>query len=535
MIPEAETIPEIIPVAAYPALVARGTAKMEYNGKTEFSKEEKQRYEELSRMKSFEDRLWKFLTQGEKAKQQLKAPIDQLVAKLAQIKEIKKGEWDIVEGRSDIGDLEAKKIELENQKEILNNTLQEKTKDIRNDLKMAVSELKEELNTEAENLKKRYIKKLDSWKEIEEIETDRIKKDLEKNLNRIADNAMEHLRDSVGDTILQYNNEIIDEINDRLESNEFSFMFSGEIKQSELFLGIEKYDEEMDILKKEIQDLEEEAEQAENNLSIAIERKNRREGLQNKIESIRKEKENYIEMSGICIPQIERYKQNVRRVQEREGILHRTRDFLFGEKYNYVEETVIDSTERDRYIRERDCKINEYNTKIGSLEREYDNITGASDEMVLEKQRKKRQIEREQEQKRAELLALREAFKKHTAEETERYLKKQKVVIEDFIDDGVSDFSKEFKKAFKKQLDITTKVVTDIIAGSITSKIENGQHEIELLQEKMKLAMADRENALAQITAELDALEPLLVRVIDLQSELEGIAIDTIEEVSLDA
>ena len=49
----------------------------------------------------------------------------------------------------------------------------------------------------------------------------------------------------------------------------------------------------------------------------------------------------------------------------------------------------------------------------------------------------------------------------------------------------------------------------------------------------MKLAMENKENALAQIATELDALEPLLIRVIDLQSELEGIVIDTIEEVSL--
>ena len=49
MIPEAKTIPEIIPVAAYPALIARGTAKMDYNGKTEFNNEEK------SILKKFQD------------------------------------------------------------------------------------------------------------------------------------------------------------------------------------------------------------------------------------------------------------------------------------------------------------------------------------------------------------------------------------------------------------------------------------------------------------------------------------------------
>ena len=534
MIPEAETIPEIIPVSAYQALIARGTAKMEYNGKTEFSEEEKRKYEECSLMKSFEDRLWKFLTQGEKAKQQLKAPIDQVEAKLEQIKEIKKEERDIIEGKSDSGDLEEKKLELENQREILNNTLQEKTKDIKDDLKVAASEMREEINSEAEDLKKKWLKKLDSWEEIEEIEPDRIKKDLEKNLNQIADNAMEHLRDRVGDIILQYNNGIIEEINEQLESGEFSFSFSGEIKQLEVpFLGIEEYDQKIDSLEKEIKNLEEEAEREENNLSMAIAQENKREELERKIESIIKEKESYMEITRSCIPHVERYTRNVRKTRKRGGFFGTIADFAFGEQSFTDTETVVDSTERDRYIKERDCKINEFDNKIRSLRGEYNNITGASEEKVHERERKKKQIEKEQEKKRAEQIALREEFKRHTKKETERYLKKQKEAIEEFIDDGVSDFSKGFKKAFRKQLDVTTKAVMDIIAGSIASKIESKTHEIELLQEKMKLAMENKENALAQIATELDALEPLLIRVIDLQSELEGIVIDTIEEVSL--
>ena len=64
--PEAETIPEIWPVAAYPALTARSSTEMEYHGKTEFTPEERQKFEKISHMSEFEDRLWKFLTQGEK-------------------------------------------------------------------------------------------------------------------------------------------------------------------------------------------------------------------------------------------------------------------------------------------------------------------------------------------------------------------------------------------------------------------------------------------------------------------------------------
>ena len=240
-----------------------------------------------------------------------------------------------------------------------------------------------------------------------------------------------------------------------------------------------------------------------------------------------------MEITRSCIPHVERYTRNVRKTRKRGGFFGTIADFAFGEQSFTDTETVVDSTERDRYIKERDCKINEFDNKIRSLRGEYNNITGASEEKVHERERKKKQIEKEQEKKRAELIALREEFKRHTKKETERYLKKQKEAIEEFIDDGVSDFSKGFKKAFRKQLDVTTKAVMDIIAGSIASKIESKTHEIELLQEKMKLAMENKENALAQIATELDALEPLLIRVIDLQSELEGIVIDTIEEVSL--
>ena len=52
-----EELPEIWPLAAYPALVARDGGNLDYNGKTEHSEAERQFYLQKSQMEAFETRL----------------------------------------------------------------------------------------------------------------------------------------------------------------------------------------------------------------------------------------------------------------------------------------------------------------------------------------------------------------------------------------------------------------------------------------------------------------------------------------------
>ena len=470
MIPDAVTIPEIIPVAAYPALVARGTKKMEYNGKVEFSCNEKKKFEDISRMKIFENRLWKYLTQGEKTIQELSAPLKQLEAFFINIKENNKNEFEVLQGKSDVNDLEEQKIELENQLNNLSELLTEKTRDINIELITAESELKEEINSESENLKDRYARKLDMWEEIEDIDTNRIQTDIEKALNKIAIEAIENYKESVGKIIIQSGNDVRDVINERLEEKSFHFKVSNKIEKTEVKLGIEKYDEEIKKLNNELEELDMESDSIEDDFLKALEKKNKYEELNERIGNRKKLRDEYEEASSFCIPKAYHYQKDVMEYRDGEGILGKIRDFFVGRKGEKLTKTVIDTKERDEYIAERNSKIQKYNDEIKGLELELEKI---DDGDVSSFEFKRKQIEKKKEQKQNDLDALRATFRQRSEKQIVIGLKRQKSAINDFIDDSVFEFIKQFKKELLRMRGTIAEIITDIVSETITKQIEN--------------------------------------------------------------
>ena len=73
--PDATEMPEIWCVSAYQALVARSAANLSYRGRTNISDGDKQKLLKMSRMEEFEDGLWNFITDGDKARSSLITPI----------------------------------------------------------------------------------------------------------------------------------------------------------------------------------------------------------------------------------------------------------------------------------------------------------------------------------------------------------------------------------------------------------------------------------------------------------------------------
>lgn len=481
-------------------------------------------------MKIFENRLWKYLTQGEKTIQELSAPLKQLEAFFINIKENNKNEFEVLQGKSDVNDLEEQKIELENQLNNLSELLTEKTRDINIELITAESELKEEINSESENLKDRYARKLDMWEEIEDIDTNRIQTDIEKALNKIAIEAIENYKESVGKIIIQSGNDVRDVINERLEEKSFHFKVSNKIEKTEVKLGIEKYDEEIKKLNNELEELDMESDSIEDDFLKALEKKNKYEELNERIGNRKKLRDEYEEASSFCIPKAYHYQKDVMEYRDGEGILGKIRDFFVGRKGEKLTKTVIDTKERDEYIAERNSKIQKYNDEIKGLELELEKI---DDGDVSSFEFKRKQIEKKKEQKQNDLDALRATFRQRSEKQIVIGLKRQKSAINDFIDDSVFEFIKQFKKELLRMRGTIAEIITDIVSETITKQIENRKKEIEVLQEKMSLAVQDKENSINRLNNELKDLEPLVLEVIELQNIFDNTRPDYIREEEL--
>ena len=112
-------------------------------------------------------------------------------------------------------------------------------------------------------------------------------------------------------------------------------------------------------------------------------------------------------------------------------------------------------------------------------------------------------------------------------------LKRQKSAINDFIDDSVFEFIKQFKKELLRMRGTIAEIITDIVSETITKQIENRKKEIEVLQEKMSLAVQDKENSINRLNNELKDLEPLVLEVIELQNIFDNTRPDYIREEEL--
>ncbi len=528
MIPEAKTIPEIIPVAAYPALIARGTAKMDYNGKTEFNNEEKKHFEEISRLKAFEERLWRYLTQGEKAKQQLLSPVKQLEAQLINIRDDLYAEKDVLDGKFGAEELEEQQLELKKQKENLNERINERKSDIKKEMKIHMDELLERIDSESEELKISIKREIEDWKDIEDIEQVNIQDKVQKKLNRISDDAIDGFQDDINNMAVEYANIETESINNILAGNDFSFVLQGDIQMQDVILNYDNYEEKIEKIKEEIDKLDKEEEDVTNNIMNMMAKKIKREELKRELENKKKIRDNYEE--NTYIPDIEYKIVNKREERPRGGFFGKLKDWTLGVEYEIVEEEVIDRRLHDEYVKARDTKIQKYESEIKELNRQIMDIPEI-DTMLLDTKRKR--IEEKRIEMEIEKKNMREDFKKKAKSQIERAIKNQKSLVVDFIDENVRKFKKEFRKQSRLIQETMLENVIDMVESGVKGKLDNLENELRFLQNKIEDAATDRINRLNEISMATEEIQTLLGEILDLELVLDAVEEDKIQQIEL--
>lgn len=281
---EVDSIPEIYPVSAYQALVGRDSSLSIQDNLGESympTAEERKKFEEKSQMPQFENRLFRYLTQGEKAKAALSAPIQQMLKMVSDIKGELEEDKQILDGQIDANELKEQIEALEEDRQKLKDELLEKKKEIRNCLNENKKEIIDGVKADADKLKTRLIRKMDLWEEPEEIEPERIQKQLERGIEEIAENAEETFRNNNGRIIIDFTNDILDA---SLGTN-FKFQVSGDLEPlSATKIGVEEYQKDLKRLEEEQRKLEEESSKLSDDYFAKLENEEAREAEIQKLE-----------------------------------------------------------------------------------------------------------------------------------------------------------------------------------------------------------------------------------------------------------
>lgn len=527
--PDAETMPEIWPIAAYPALVARGSAKMDFRGKSEFTKEEKDEFEELSRMKAFEERLWKFLTQGEKARNELLAPITQLIAQLEEIYRARKTELDTLSGELDSGEIEEQQLELNKHLADLEEQLNEKTKGIKKDLREAQRDFFDAVNSDCERCKQRYNHLIDNFDDLDDIDSQNIENRVKKDFLKIGESAYLDYCEAVQSIQANYANSITDELNETL-SGALNVKLDQKLELPEYTVGLGDFDNKVDELKAEINRLREETDKSDDDWARAMELSAKKETLERKLEAKQEARTFYEENSMTCIPDTRIRTESESVAVSRGGIFGGLVDFFLGSKHEMRPVEVCDSQERDAYLQNRQKILERRDKEIEALQTQLDSIP-ASDVKAAERiaHRKAEALS----EKRAELIAYQEAFSEKIRRQGERQLKHQKDEINNYIDTLSGDFVAQCKASFRENRDAQVNVMTELIGGSIARQIELKKQELDLLVEKSNMAVSERNERINRINEEQSEVKSFLSAALDIQSDIESMKVDVIAEEEL--
>ena len=513
--PDVKTIPEIWPVAAYPALIARSKMNnFDYNGKNgNFSDEEKQKFEELSQMKAFEDRLWKFLTQGEKAKQELLAPVSQLIAQLTSLKKNLNVQLEVLNGSVDKDSIEEQKLELDKGLASLKEKLESMTRGMKKDVSEAEADFLHEVRADIERFSNNYSSTILEFEDIEEIDSSYVENYIQRKFKLIVTDAYESYCSRIRDIMANNVADITEELNRTLSDN-MNIKISGELEIKSVKTGLEDFEKKCADFKKQIEEQEKIISSAEDDLIKVMDANRKKEMLEKQLASKQEAMQAFEENSQMYMPKgIKRQEPCVLKVG------------LFKKQISYKE--VIDYSERDQYIAEQAKIRQRYETEISKLEEELSKIPDSEVESrhkVFERKEKKRN------ELIAELNAYQEKFAADIKVKCKAALEVAKKTILRYLDESKEDYLKEVKKDFANRRAIQLSIMEQLIGQSLIGKIEMKKKEIELLENKLKDAVDERDSLVQKLDTQLESVNMLMKKALDLESDIESIHVDVIKE-----
>ena len=482
--PDDTTLPEIIPVAAYPALVARSKLNLDYpQNHFDVLDEEKIKLEEKSLMSNFEKKLLHFLTNSEKTVTQIREPMQRLSAALSE--SVSKYETEIaaVENQSDgaklqeqISVLKSALLELENQ---LNNQRGE----IRQAIKTVERETLETLDKELEAVRRQGRLNID---ELDDIDTlgdyfDLLNKFLGRKLSGVVSKLDQNFRDNFFDAVQSQYTGVVSSLEEKLEgsaSGDISFDVQINVTAKSIHAGLENFNAMKEDLKKKMDDLEARKKELSIKEDELIVINYQSEELRNKLDRLERSESELV--SSFCPPEVVTvYIQRSRDV-DRTGLFHGLRDTIFGKrKETYTDETRDDS-ERRKYISNYHARIKRLNDKQDELERKLDGMVGANKKL-------ERTIS-EREAIQAELVRLRAEEKQMTAQfnrdlnekydkEIERIKKRSLADMDKYID----EMRPEISKILKENRSVYAGVLQDLVEQSVMAQIQQKREECDNL------------------------------------------------------
>lgn len=535
--PDDKTLPKIWPVSAYDALVARDRTFNEYkNGEIVTTPERRSELEAKSRMGEFEARLWRYLTEGERARDQLCSPVNRVLSDLRGRRDSLDTHIKTLEEKQNPAELEDKYKKLDD--EI--NGLEEKRKSaavpLRKRVNGALRDIGEKAGSQFNKLREKVERELGGFQKIEDIEdyNKRLTANMNASYKRIVKKLDEELRGEIMNIIAEEYENYVDELEDKLSdtSGQTDFKFSSsEHILSNISSGInleafenkcQKLRERIDVLEKEI----------ERNKEDLIRAKRLERDIQEKKDAMKSLEESIGYWQKIHIPDVVSRTEEQTYYEWRSGLWGLVKNVWLGKEEKTRRVQVKDSSAHDEAKRKRDAEISRVQEEQSLLKEELNALSrSGTDREVIEFKIGRDMDEIKRDEK--ELMETEEKFQRETRESSERVCRKLRNEILDSLENEAEEAVSAIKTHLQSLKSNYVRTVQDTVTVSLSQELGRKQKELEDCKRLLEGDAKVREQDLKQSKEAKKNLEELMNKGSELRDKLNESMKDQIEEENL--
>jgi GTPase SAR1 family protein len=527
-----QPLPEIWPVAAYPALISRSNQALSYRGKENHSEEEMQHYLTISKMEAFEQRLWRFLVQGEKTRQQLYAPVDRVKKLLAaRQEELNALKQDLSETQ-DTQLIELEMSELETEIRQIEEKLTEKKQELFEEINKIVKETKESLKSKTYTLKQRLMNDVNDWTDLDQVQMDvgSFNKRILRQYHQLAENVHQEFLDEFSELLRgrykEYQHQIENEISAKHEGIEFKLSGKLEADSFDFHFGLDEYRNRKDSFERELDELEAQISAVTNERLQADELRSKKVELETKLDDTKQREFTYLAALGPR-PGTDRHAEEFTERKWRGGL-----GGFFGNIFKGKKEVT-----RISYYTDDSARM-DYDERVQKIEDQFDqealelklkmDMIGDSEKSPEQYRHALTQLEKINMKKRQERDQFEEEFKKEFQKKHAAVLRKVRNEIEDYIDGLEKDAEEGFIKQLRSQRNQLCDIAVDIIQSNLQHLIAQKQHQLDLRKQQLESSVEEKEAIIQRCDEEINEIHSLLIDAVSLATELEFAEVDTI-------
>ncbi|WP_288767979.1 dynamin family protein [uncultured Prevotella sp.] len=528
-----DPLPEIWPIASYPALVSRSKQNLDYHDRKDFTAKEKEEFLKKSRFEQFEDRLIRYLTNGEKTRQELLSPVEKVKSYLTEAQEENDAQIKDLEENADGKKFADEITSLQSEIDGLEKNLKNKESGLTSKIKDLIRNTTNDIKARSLEIRNDYINKLDkvstSDAELEDLQHDykayiaQMNMQFNQEFSSALENAIENYKDIVIGEFADIAKDIEDRLNGASVEGNLNINFKIDDSYFDQDIDLSKYNERMEALRDEISDIEAESDNNESMIAQAEENQFKADKLEKKIADANSQKFGEIQSLGPR-PQIERYTKTRR---ERHwglgGILKWIWNGNPGTEVRYEEEddSAVRQYESDKAeIQER------YNSEI---EQAKSKLKALGDTNSRKYQVLKQQLDRKMERKREALAELEKEQDAYIEKDKRRAIRKAQNYIDDCAQEIFDKTRKQIIEKLHAQQDSMTKEALHIIQDTLARDINSKKSVLEKRKEILEKGGEEKAAQLEKDKQFRESIAEVLREQFDCEVMLNNIEVDTIE------